>query len=1160
MHPFGLQIRTWAVESWEVADQIIVHASQFLGNNWTYALAVFATLVGVLAHHRYRRWHQSWLSALIDIRIKELGGERRRGRFETLRYLSTRTVYLASRSSLFRLIERAERYIFASPRLFQNYYFPSLASFVLVAAVTAAVFYLPHYLAFENLKLASLLDNLSHPDVAQKIFEGLALIAVGLIIFVAESIRDAQNPDYKRVLLRISYLWPLTLAVTLFPLGYLAGDLTGTVIVLLFALVAFFIYAFSNVLRNLLDPDAREQSLKGLLKDRIRSLIMDSVRERVGNNILLQMLGPDKELALEYLPPGFWTSDKATNYVRVYHAHSGWLCDINLDDLRNLVRLVNDQYRRLNEIGHEQGLATAAKFTSSPATSSAQAEAGPIIYLLKRFGEQLAAESLFSTGNAVLAIPRELSRDAGLMGEIRRRTSHAFKLTTAEPSSIAFRREIRGTKDRLIAAIRSVSIGAVEDLRGTFLEIAEEFLKTLHELGGGYSADQARQERSNIFEGWNEIRWLVRDTRELLIVAAETNNSDVIGSIAFLPFAIATRAVVARDHLLFEEFTPFATFVYELAAAKPANAPIRQYMIDRSWRYLFELCEYYVLPFNLDIGGRKVDIGESQGFAVFAIKVFQDISKAAFDKGDISTFQTVLTELSRLFQHFNPQEEFPDAAFLKARVAQAQDDSERVKLQEQLDEQTKKENAAWAIRLARREVVFGLAAHIVSKCIGAEEVTKNLPFYEAMEPFLPDGPVDLTNVFIGASSIQTSEYFGWSWWDSIADGEAHWIDTHTKVDRLYIIRLLKILARMSQDQINLIELPAGDTITMLLRRVETENVLPTLYADAGPDSASKLLTDEEIAQADNLLGRLRRAKERADRAEEDELIAAPLDEQKVVEFRTNLLEAREKQGHLRALMIRLGAYADNTDESPPAEIAAWGFNRLDDKGAFVDQSRVSYSAWGQNYGQAMARSENSFGFKPLLDGAGRRLTCAKDDLFETLEVEIERAFLREPIIVHSLLSHLELIGVGQGDIFIPKYRNDCPRTAYSDLEGFSGVFNIGGRNIPVFSLFTPDERLRRKMVVADFSRFACWHQYVPIDDAEEAGDVYEAVSIQVSDLNADDRLRTKIIEDNPEWLRDKPEKERYLRGRVVVRIYERFEMEVIEAQAGIAIEVTDLNY
>ena len=49
---------------------------------------------------------------------------------------------------------------------------------------------------------------------------------------------------------------------------------------------------------------------------------------------------------------------------------------------------------------------------------------------------------------------------------------------------------MESTKDRLITAIRGASLGAIEDLKQTYLLIAEEFLTILNELGGGYGMAQ----------------------------------------------------------------------------------------------------------------------------------------------------------------------------------------------------------------------------------------------------------------------------------------------------------------------------------------------------------------------------------------------------------------------------------------------------------------------------------------------------------------------------------------------------------------------------------------------------------------------------------------------------------------------------------------------
>jgi hypothetical protein len=135
---------------------------------------------------------------------------------------------------------------------------------------------------------------------------------------------------------------------------------------------------------------------------------------------------------------------------------------------------------------------------------------------------------------------------------------------------------------------------ALDDLTQTYLIVAEEFLTTLNRLGGGYTSEQAQQERNNVSGGWSEAQWLVTDVRELLIVTAESDNTDVIGKIAYLPFAIAKRALLAGDHYLFQQFLNFPSFIYSLGQGKGGQG--KSFMVERSWRYLKELMDLYVQP------------------------------------------------------------------------------------------------------------------------------------------------------------------------------------------------------------------------------------------------------------------------------------------------------------------------------------------------------------------------------------------------------------------------------------------------------------------------------------------------------------------------------------------------------------------------------------
>src|ERR1700691_3918911 len=170
---------------------------------------------------------------------------------------------------------------------------------------------------------------------------------------------------------------------------------------------------------------------------------------------------------------------------------------------------------------------------------------------------------------------------------------------------------------------------------------------------------------------------------------------DVIGSIAFLPIAVATRAIQARDHLLFQEFVPFSTFVYHLASSKAADSDVRKFMTERSWRPLRDLVNLYLLPPYMERAEGDRDLDDLQDFALFIFKIFQELMKASFDKNDISAFQVILMEFGRLFERFSTETTYPNSQMMKLHLQLLNDDEAgRTRLQAKLERQLKKEEVS----------------------------------------------------------------------------------------------------------------------------------------------------------------------------------------------------------------------------------------------------------------------------------------------------------------------------------------------------------------------------------------------------------------------------------------------------------------------------------
>jgi hypothetical protein len=1146
-------------------QRILALGSAILHPNlhWWVLLPAFAIIVLALATVRYRRWKGGWLSGLVAARIRGMQRQKRWRWIESVKSITRRRAYHLMRSAFYRSFESAERYLSKIPNQIRDLYFPSLISSILITLIVLLFFATPHFSAISKSiserTWSDFLSNLDDEESVKKVFEGLIVIAVALIVFVAESIRDTNNPEKKRVLLRISRLWPLTLVVTLFPLGYLAGKLTELTVVLIVLMSIWAIYQFARVIRNLLDPDIQEASRRALLKERTHSLVMDSVIERVGNNILLEKLGPDRDIKIEYTISKSWIESGVDNYIFLDLPQAGWIADININELQSLANLMQQNARKL---GFElYGVATVAGVNRRGVqVGPANRQQVPVkkVYLLKRFREQLPPDSIFSVDRrAILAVPKEFEPDRDFLDEIRARLSLIFKCTDAEPSSVAFRREMQATKDQLLAAIRAVALGAVEQLRQTYVQVSEAFLETLHELGGAYSAAQASQEKSNIFEGWNEIRWLVSDIRELMIVSAGTDNTDVISSIAFLPIAVATRAIQAHDHLLFQEFAPFATFIYSLGAQKPLDSSVRAFMTDRSWRYLKNLADFYILP-PVQRMDTNVDYGELTDFALFTSRVFQDLLKASFTNQDFSAFQVMLREFVQLFQRFTAETAHPRAALLELQLQLPQiqeDEVARSRLQAQLERQRNREESARRIALARDQVIFGLAAYILDKDIQAQGDPSIQRFFSTIETHLPSDLEQFAAVFESTRDFSVSDYWGWSQWDMVADGQAHFIDLFTNPNRLFCVRALRILAGLSTEAIDRVNL---QKLGFLANENNPQGLPATLEAiRSHPEMWQDILSEPELGQIDTLLEILRRARIAEAEAERDAVISAEIDPARLARFKAGVLEGFKSNGRLRPLMQKLQIFRDYSDQGARPRIPSWGFNQLDDKGAFIDQSRVSYGDWGEAYGRGLAQAEDDIGFAAMVENAGIREQIRLRDLMATIDRHVSEQKVSDPIVIQTLNAAFEMEWLNQSSFFIPNYRRDCPQTSLNDLRGFMGVLKFQNQFVPVFDLFVQRQEVTNKLLLADLARYAVFQQFSPIENADDEEYKVDNVLVRVLDLNQRDAQRNKMLQDNPEWLRGQADPERYLRSHVIVNVFEKFKVKVVDQKCGICISIPD---
>lgn len=1134
-----------------------------------YLLLVVLFLVAFLSvliwtRKNHKNWNKGWLSELIEEKVKQSK--------TTKNIIETKASYSAkSILDLLRLysVEYYDSFKNVLKRKIlsdiKDFHLPSWSTLSLILIIFVSLFFISH----KDVPYGSILESTKWPPFLKREFQagdtsnlisvitGLTSIVFALVIFIAESIRDSKNPDQKRVLLRISNLWPLVVFTILSLLNFIVFKITIFGVLFPIIIGGLSIYSFWKIIIHLVNPVEQEEDNSSLLRKRIQDNVNESIKERLGNNIIFEKVGYDKDIKFEYTFSKAWLTGNIDDYIFIDSNSEGRIIDVNLEELQKLASYLKAEAEKLGFKIYptETGIATSGGTTTRKEVKKDDYKK---IYLLKRFGEYIPPTSIFTDDSKVIfAIPKEFTVNESIAKFVKGVIPHIFRFSKDRPSSETFRKEMKGIKDRVINAIKSTSLGSVEELKQSYLDLAEIFLETIHAYGGGYSAEQAKKERGNFFEGWNEIRWLKQDIRELIQIASDGDNQDIISDIIFLPTSIAIRAFHAKDHFLFQEFLSFNSYVYYLASNKP-EGQIRSFMIERCWRHLKEISDLYIESKikDRDHSVSKQDILEYKDFALYIFKLFQTLIKASFDKKDFKSFEIFVNEFAGLFKRID--REYPNSEHLKLSLQHITDPNQKKKVELQLEKQIVKEDVVERISLAKKQVFFALTSKTLDHYKKHPKDESLKQFYDLINSQITLSIEDLTKVFDSCRNFTSEDYWGWDDWETIADGEVHVIDVHSKFDYFYCVKILGLLRGMTDEQIAQLDMPYSRDLAFLAENRNDNNTLVSKLNQIkqNPQDWLFVIDQQAIGKVDKCIELLQLIKQKQEDKEKEYLKTVEVNPEKLQEFKDKIKDGFADSAKVRPLVKVYDAYIDKFDENPGTTIPSYGYNQVDEKAAFVKDWYVHYAGWGDQYGSGMANSEDQIFFETIVNNLTQKIEIGSDMLITTISETIDKYGFTDPVVIQSLDYMLEYNSIKGSEHFIDRWRNDCPKTKISQLGGFLGVLKYGSRIVPVFDIFVRDKTLNNKVVITDLSELGVWEQYLPIDKSEDTTFVDGIFYIRVTDLNVDNQVRQKIITENSTWLQEYPDKEGYLRQRVNVRVYQKFRFMITDESKGLVISVS----
>lgn len=1016
--------------------------------------------------------------------------------------------------------------------LFSEIYIPSFKSFFLILVLLGIFSILAHLgqvLAwfcldkFSFINLQKLSQESNHYQNLIAIHAGIGAIIFALVIFVAESLRDDEVKDRARVLLKESYLFPLAVAEILVFFIFIWGDVSFLSILPVITVGLFTIWSLSKIVLVLLSKYRFAQKRAELLKERLRRSIDLAIDERIGNNILLSKLD-GKDIKLEYHP---FSIDSETKYYCFHAEKFGTISDINLQELKKLADIVDEEGRKngFSFGGGEEPQVSVGEEGAVEETEPKPLPKNNQRYLMKKFHDVVDEEH-----RTLICLDKKLFKDTSKLKDISALVSSAFVIKPADNFAEEVRYEISGAKDQFISAIENKQLGKTEELVSLYIKLAEGFLEHITKCGGGYSAEQARKERHSLFAGWEQVGWLSSDIRDIFKKAMQSHDREIIRKVAYLPIAIASRAIEKQDHYLFQEFIWFAELLY-LSAIKEKDDDLKKFLIDRSWRYLKEICDIYIEAKLRKSALDKKQLESLRDFGIHFFVIFQNLLKKAFDNRDIESFEAFKSAVQKLFDHFKPSESVRNAEDIKWRLEKMDLTGEQKNdLNAFFEKQKTIESIEQDIKTKRSQMFFGLASWILDYFMRnkTDEVVRQ--FYDSVQSVFPPKIEDFTNIFLKTHSFDVEDFWGWSWWEMRADGKVHSIQILEKLERFYAVKSLTLLAGKADEEIRKIELPHTRDLAYLAEG--TRDLIKVLGdIKTNPDDWKFVLSENAVSKVDVFKELLAKAKEAQELEEVKLKKEQAISQKRVQEFKKEVLKTFYEDANMRDIFAKhFNAYEDKTKEETEYK-ERFGINIVVDKASFLDEWHVHYDDWGENYGRDLASGEDSY----LLDNIAK--DC-KEITNENFEATLEKFENPDDIVIFTInIAFWRFFEDSKS--FKSKWHRDIKQL---EVKGFGGWYEFNGQSIPVFETY--HRKIGKQILILNKTKVGRLVQLSPLNEGENKESVEDIFYMDIQAFSENQVLMNEFIKKPPVWLQkigNKQKQREHLRERVRIQIFERFE-------------------
>lgn len=897
----------------------------------------------------------------------------------------------------------------------------------------------------------------------------------------------------------IDFVWFARPAVVVVDLGLLAGLILST------------IFAFLRTLQLIFSRARLQQEALNLLGERMDEVVDQSLRTRIANGMLLEW-GAD--FGLGYHP--FTDRRGRESFINLTSTKRGRIADFQLDRIR---RLIDSLPRRVS------GPSPTRNVFGLPESES---PAGPteVVWLRNRVGDVITDDSpeLLRVDASIFQSFDESDFADLLDRAIRVEAGHEVDKASELRSQIAY------VRDSLTDGITGGRTGLVEDALDIYQALCATFLKKLKELEDSYSLSLVQSQESWLFaRGWAEVEWIRDSVRQAIDDGTASTNSSILLDVLFVPARLANTAFAYRDLKLFHSFLGLIPYSYWTLAQRDDDR-VRDLGVDRAWRYLTERLDLYLLPAIEDADSAS-EAKSTLPFAETAMAQFSHLLKVAYDERKPEDFEKFAKALKGLLRYWHDRSgELHAAEWRLESDDLTEGESLRLKREVELLQSLQQVHEALVTR--KSVIQFGLSAWIVfDYSDGRRSADEALKYMRHMT--LPSDIRTLWQLARSAATYGEWDDLEWRSWElgTKEEGEAHFIEITSYIYLTFLLRALTLIANGDESS-----LPESEEFRHL---AASDGQLMKLLEgiEAKPDKWKPFVDESAMEQIPKLRKRLAEANQKAEEKERQALIGAPIDEMKKAGVISLVETGWRDEGILRRLAEEWGAY-EFIDVVPDEDLLPFGLNQLDTKHAYVADTDVHTTDWGRDWGRSLARGENQM----VLGVLQTQLPVLEPSRDATIEQALRTGLDRlratgcQPVILINRSWKAQSAIERSPDFEWPPDRE-------RDLVGFF-------HKTPVYNLHTDGAE---EIVIVDLNAAIRWKQFHPPTLSKDQAVVGDVVSVAIEEF---DESKAKELIDkwteeggSPNWTVET------LRERVGLRIFERFEIEVRDKQAGLRVSI-----